>query len=149
MTLSYQRKRLADFAVLPGIERSLVNLRFLAPNPHIFLLFGLDVLEKPRGARVLRTQQERVLERFAGVAVRMVVHVLARQLHPFLDLPIVPPSLDFAAQPERGDVAGIELEHFLQLLERERILGLFKARACAVEELGDRLLPYDLIDLRP
>ena len=57
-------ERLAHFAVLPGIDRGLVNLGFLAPNPHVLLLFRLDVLEKPRCARVLRAEQ-RVLQRLA------------------------------------------------------------------------------------
>ena len=70
-------ERLAHLAVLPGIDRGLVNLGFLAPNPHVLLLFGLDVFEKPRCARVLRAEQQRVLQRLARMAVRMVVHVLA------------------------------------------------------------------------
>ena len=57
--------------------------------------------------------------------------------------------LDLAAQAERRHVAGIELEHFLELLERQRVFGLLKACACALQELGDRLLPHDLIDLCP
>ena len=44
-------------------------------------------------------------------------------------------------------LVAIELEHFLKLLERERILFFLVPGPCALEQLGDGLLTGDLVDL--
>ena len=95
-----------------------------------------------RRARVLRTQQQRVLQRLARVAVRVVLDVLPGELDPLLDLAIaggVPRSC--SCSPSASDVAGIELQHFLQFLQRERVLVFLEPRPRAVEQLRNRLLP--------
>ena len=74
--------------------------------------------------------------------------MLPRQLNPLLDLALAAAVVDLALEPERGDVGRVELEHFLKLLERERILFFLVPGSCALEQLRDGLLTGDLVDLR-
>ena len=140
-------ERLTDFAVLPGIDRRLIQVGLLPPDAHVLLLLAFDLLEQARRPRILRAKDQRVLQRLPGVAVGVVVDVLPRQLDPLFDLALAAAILDLALEPERGDVGRIELQHFLQLLQRQRILFLLVPGPCALEQLADGLLTRDLVDL--
>src|SRR5712691_12355126 len=78
-----------------------------------------------------------------------MIDMLARQPDPLLDLAGAPALLDLALETERRRVARVEPQHFLDLLERERIFLFFEPRAGALHQLRNRALPRHLIDLRP
>jgi hypothetical protein len=78
----------------------------------------------------------------------VVAGVLFRQPYPLFDLPFAAPIVNFALEAECLHVAGIHLEDFMDLLQRERILLFFVSGACAFEQLGNRSPPDILIELR-
>src|SRR5215471_5447405 len=74
--------------------------------------------------------------------------MLAGELDPLLDLALAAPIFDLALEPERRDVGGIELQHPLQLLQRQWIFLLLVSRAGALEKLRHGFLSRHLINLR-
>src|SRR5262245_34254389 len=82
------------------------------------------------------------------MTVGVVPGVLFRQSHPLLYLPFAAPIVDLALEAERLHVAGIHLEDFMDLLQREWILFFFVSGARAFDQLGNRSPPDTLIELR-
>jgi hypothetical protein len=131
---------------LPNLQRGLIQLLFLLPDLKVILLPTCNFSQKLQRLSILRPQLNHILECIACMRKCVVFDVLARQAKPVIDLLIGAAALNAGSQAECFRVSWINLQHFLQLLQRQRVFLLFEARASVSDELGQGILTKSLLD---
>jgi len=124
-----------------------VNLHFFLAQLVVFVLFAIHLSDKLQRPAFLGPKLQHILQGFAGVRVGMIVHVLARQAIPILDLLFAPPVFDLALQRQRLRIVGLHLQYVLQLLQRQRVFRLFEAGLGCFHKLRNRFAPHGSVEL--
>ena len=124
-----------------------MELFFFLAKLFIFLFLAVDLRQQLQRAGFLGPELENILQSLAGMRVGVIVDVLPRQAIPVIDLAFAAPVFNPALQAKRGGIVRLDLQSFLQLLQRERIFFFFKPRAGGIEQLRKSFSPDRAVEL--
>src|SRR5579863_1493940 len=136
----------ADVSLLPRFHRRAVNLGLLLAQLVVFVLSAINLRNELQRSAFFRPELQHVLQSFTRVRIGVIIHVLARQPVPVLDLLLAAAVFYLALQRQCLSVVGLHLKYVLKLLQCQRILGLFEAGFGCFHQLCNRLAPYGSVE---